>query len=104
VPNPTTTSTPAPTPVPTPAPSGSITTNVCINDDWKTGYCAEVTVKNTGSADVDWVVKFDIKGKVRNMWSATYEQTGNEVTAEGVSWNNIVRAGSSANLGFCAIR
>lgn len=103
-PVPTPKPTPIPTPVPTPAPSGGITTTVHINDDWRTGYCAEVTVKNTGSGNVDWVVTFDIQGTVRNMWSATYTQTGSKVRAEGVSWNNIVRAGSSVNFGFCAIR
>jgi endoglucanase len=63
-----------------------------------------VTVTNSGSSNVDWVVKFDIQGRVRNMWNATYTQTGSEVRAEGVSWNNIVRAHSSVNFGFCAIR
>jgi endoglucanase len=96
--------TPVPTPAPTPAPAGGLTTTVRITDDWKTGYCADVTVKNTGSGNVDWVVTFDIQGTVRNMWSATYTQTGSKVRAEGVSWNNIVRSGSSVNFGFCAIR
>jgi cellulase/cellobiase CelA1 len=63
-----------------------------------------VTVKNTGSGNVDWVVTFDIQGKVRNIWNETYTQTGSKVRAEGVSWNNIVRAGSSVSFGFCALR
>lgn len=103
-PTPVPTPTPAPTPVPTPAPSGGLTTTVRINDDWKTGYCAEVTVENESSGNVDWVVKFDIQGTVRNMWNAKYTQTGSEVKAEGVSWNNIVRSGSSVEFGFCALR
>jgi endoglucanase len=77
---------------------------VRINDDWGTGYCAEVTVANSGSGDVDWTVTFSIEGTIRNLWNAIYRQTGNRVTAEGVSWNNIVHAGSSVNFGFCAIR
>jgi endoglucanase len=103
-PVPTPAPTPVPTPVPTSSPSGDVTTTVRITDDWKTGYCADVTVTNSGSSNVDWVVKFDIQGRVRNMWNATYTQTGSEVRAEGVSWNNIVRAHSSVNFGFCAIR
>ena len=38
------------------------------------------------------------------MWSASYEQNGNTVTAEGVTWNNIVQLGSDRSFGFCAIR
>jgi len=78
--------------------------DVFINDDWGTGYCAVVTVVNNSSAAEDWVVSFSIEGNVRNMWSATYEQTGNSVTAEGVSWNNIVQTGSTTSFGFCALR
>jgi endoglucanase len=103
-PIPTPAPTPEPTPAPTPSPSGDVTASVRINDDWKTGYCAEVTVSNTGSSNIDWVVEFDIQGRVRNMWNATYTQTGNKVRAEGVSWNNIVRARSSVEFGFCALR
>ncbi len=83
---------------------GTITTTVNINDDWGRGYCAEVFVTNSSSEGVDWTVSFTIEGTVRNLWSAIYEQSGNTVTAEGVSWNNIVQAGSSVNFGFCAIR
>lgn len=81
-----------------------IEADVIINDDWGRGYCAVVTVINNTSSAEDWVVSFPIEGNVRNMWSATYEQNGNTVTAEGVSWNNVVQAGSDKSFGFCAIR
>lgn len=83
---------------------GDVEADVFINDDWGTGYCAVVTVKNETSSAEDWVVSFPIEGTVRNMWSASYEQNGDTVTAEGVNWNNIVQAGSTRSFGFCAIR
>ncbi len=83
---------------------GDISANVAINDDWGTGYCAVVTVSNNSSSAEDWVVSFPIEGTIRNMWSATYQQIGDTVTAEGVSWNNIVQAGSTQSFGFCALR
>ena len=83
---------------------GAIDVDVFINDDWGRGYCAVVTVRNNTSSANDWVVSFPIEGSVRNMWSATYKQSGNTVTAEGVNWNNIVQAGSTQSFGFCAIR
>ncbi|MEQ9618200.1 MAG: cellulase family glycosylhydrolase [Deltaproteobacteria bacterium] len=85
-------------------PGGGITADVVINDDWGTGYCAEVFVVNSGFGGVDWVVSFTIEGTVRNLWNAVYRQNGNTVTAEGVSWNNIVNGNSSVNFGFCANR
>jgi len=84
--------------------SGEVEADVFINDDWGTGYCAVVTVINNSSSANDWVVSFPIEGKVRNMWSATYEQNGSTVTAEGVNWNNMVQAGSTQSFGFCALR
>jgi len=83
---------------------GDIEADVFINDDWGRGYCAVVTVRNNTSSANDWVVSFPIEGTVRNMWSATYEQSGNTVTAQGVNWNNIVQSGSTTSFGFCAIR
>lgn len=104
VPTPAPTPRPTSTPAPTPAPGGSLTTTVRINDDWSTGYCAEVTVRNSGASDVDWLVTFPIEGRMRNIWNAVYTQSGNQVTAGGVSWNNIVLARGTVNFGFCATR
>lgn len=83
---------------------GEVTADVFINDDWGRGYCAQVTVTNNSSSPSDWVVSFPIEGNIRNLWSAVYEQNGNTVTAEGVSWNNILNPGQSTGFGFCAIR
>jgi len=83
---------------------GDLTTEVTINDDWGAGYCAQVKVVNSASSTVDWVVSFSIEGTIRNLWNALYEQNGNTVTAEGVSWNNTVQPRGTVNFGFCAIR
>jgi endoglucanase len=103
-PTPVPTPRPTPTPVPTPSPGGSLTTTMHINNDWGTGYCAEVTVRNPGATDIDWLVTFPIDGRMRNIWNAVYTQNGNRITAGGVSWNNIVRARGTVNFGFCATR
>ena len=81
-----------------------VTADVVINDDWGSGYCAQVNVINNGNSAEDWTVDFEIDGTVRNMWGALYSQNGNIVTAEGVSWNNIVQPGQSRNFGFCGLR
>ena len=83
---------------------GDVTASVTINDDWGAGYCAQVVVNNNGSTTEDWVVTFTIDGTVRDLWSAQYSQSGQEVTAEGVSWNNTVSPGGQVDFGFCADR
>jgi len=86
------------------SPGGDLTTTVTVNNDWGTGYCADVDVTNFGSTDIDWIVTFTIDGTVRDLWNASWSQTGDTVTAEGVSWNNIVGTGMTVNFGFCADR
>jgi endoglucanase len=82
----------------------ALTTDVTITSDWTSGYCADVLVGNDSSVAVDWTVSFDIEGVIDNLWSAHYSQDGVTVSAEGLSWNNLVPANSSINFGFCANR
>lgn len=75
--------------------------------DWNTGYCRNVIVTNHSSAPVDWKVTFTLVdgGKIDNFWNVIWSQNGNQVTAEGVDWNNILQPGqSSHSLGFCAAK
>lgn len=75
-----------------------------INDDWGAGYCATVTVSTTSTANVDWRVSVPLAGTITNLWNATYTVSAGILTAEGLSWNNFVRAGQPAVFGFCAKR
>ena len=81
-----------------------LSTEININDDWGTGYCAGVTVSNNGSSAEDWEVVFTVDGTVTDLWNANYVQSGNTVTANGVTWNNLVEAGQNVDFGFCAAR
>ena len=81
-----------------------ISAEVNIGNDWGTGYCANVTVTNNSQSSSDWTVTFSIEGTVRDLWNATYSQSSDQVTAQGVSWNNVVNPGQSVEFGFCAER
>ncbi len=81
-----------------------ISAEVNIGNDWGTGYCANVTVTNNSQSSSDWMVTFSIEGTVRDLWNATYSQSSDQVTAQGVSWNNVVNPGQSVEFGFCAER
>ncbi|MCP4576373.1 MAG: hypothetical protein GY846_08835 [Deltaproteobacteria bacterium] len=78
---------------------------VKIADDWGTGYCADVTIKNNGTEDVDWKVTLNVEGDIRSLWGALYERNSDQLTLEGKDWNNIVPAGSAlTSIGFCVDR
>ncbi|MCK5871510.1 MAG: cellulose binding domain-containing protein, partial [Methylococcales bacterium] len=81
-----------------------VNVSVKIQSDWGTGYCAKVIVKNMSSSNVDWTVNFTIDGQVNNLWNASYTQVGQQVTAEGLSWNNFITANGKRDFGFCAQR
>jgi len=82
-----------------------VVAKVQISDDWGTGYCANVTITNNGTEDVDWRVTLNVEGNVRSLWGGLYEKNGDQLTLEGKAWNNIVSAGSTlSSIGFCADR
>ena len=73
------------------------------NNDWGTGYCKVLRVKNTNGFDIDWVVNQTIEGEVASLWSSAYTRNGNEV-AFGGTWNDILDAGQTTEFGFCVNR
>ncbi len=84
---------------------GEVTAEVIIRDDWTTGYCADIVIRNSGSQSVDWKVSVQIEGRTTTLWNALYEEQDGTLTLEGLSWNNEVPAGGTVNsVGFCAQR
>lgn len=75
-----------------------------IDSDWQSGYCATVTVKNTGATAQIWDVNLTVEGRVNNLWNAIYSQTGGTLNAKGYDWNKSVPAGGNVSFGFCATR
>lgn len=82
------------------------TTRLRITTDWGTGYCADVLATNNTSQPLDWRVTFPIPGgTISNFWNAIWSQSGSQVTAEGLAWNNILQPGQTTqSVGFCANR
>jgi endoglucanase len=70
---------------------------------WNGGFTATATLTNTGTtAWPNWTVKFAFPGnqKVTQGWSATWAQSGANVTATAMSWNGSVAPGKSVSIGF----
>ena len=82
----------------------ALTVTLTNTNDWGSGYCTDVKVYNPNATAIDWKVTFNIVGKIYNYWNFTYTQAGQTITAEGVSWNNLVQPKQSVAVGFCANR
>ena len=94
-------------PPPTPTPKeGDLTVTQTENSDWGSGFCKNVQVKNNTANDIDWEVSFDVDGVIYNHWNANLTQNSStlKATASGVDWNNIVKANSQVEFGYCANR
>ncbi|THA77584.1 endoglucanase [Streptomyces sp. A0642] len=103
-PGPTTTPDPPPTPGPTGTP-GSCAVAYRVSQSWGSGFTADVTVRNTGTAPVDgWQLGFAFGGaeKVTNAWNATATQSGSRVTVKNATHNAAIPVGGSVSFGFQA--
>jgi cellulase/cellobiase CelA1 len=62
-----------------------------------------VTIANNGTTPINgWTIKWTFPGdqKINQMWSASYTQTGEQVTATNMSYDAAIAPGSSVNFGF----
>ncbi|MGH9628227.1 MAG: cellulose binding domain-containing protein [Bryobacteraceae bacterium] len=93
---------PAPNP-PSPTPSGACTVNYVINDDWGSGFVANMKfTNNTGSALQNWTLGWTFNGsqKITNLWNGNAAQDGASVTVRNASWNGSVAGSGTVELGF----
>lgn len=78
---------------------------VTVTNDWGTGYCANLFVTNNTSKPLDWSVTMPVQGRITQFWNTVWQQTGNQVTVGGLSWNNILQPNATTHsVGFCANR
>ena len=73
---------------------------VALQNDWGSGYCAEVHIENTSSTSISgWQVEMNFRqSAVSSVWSGS--QSGNFVS--GLDYNSSLAPGASAQFGFCA--
>ncbi|MGW0968774.1 cellulase family glycosylhydrolase [Streptomyces sp. NPDC002516] len=85
--------------------SSGCTATYKVSSDWGSGFNADVTVTNTGSATTkSWQVTWAWQGgqTISGMWNASYTQTGKAVTANNADHNGAIAAGASTAFGFSA--
>src|SRR5688500_9319976 len=66
------------------------------------GFGGKVKITNLGDATSSWTMKFTFPGTQRATqgWSATWSQSGADVTAASMSWNGSLGTGASTEIGF----
>ncbi|GAB3814536.1 glycoside hydrolase family 6 protein [Micromonospora zhanjiangensis] len=72
-------------------------------NDWAGGFTASITIKNLGDSLSNWTLGWTFPNssqKVQQGWSATFTQTGQQVTAKSLSYNGSLGTGASTNIGF----
>ncbi|GGL04930.1 cellulose 1,4-beta-cellobiosidase [Sphaerisporangium melleum] len=71
-------------------------------NDWGSGFTAAVKITNNGDAWSSWRLTFSFAGnqRVTSGWSATWSQSGANVTATNANWNGNLGNGQSTEIGF----
>ena len=103
-PTPNPTSTPNPTPVPSSTPTaGGAHVSYQVTNQWSTGFGANVTITNNGSATINgWKLQFAFPGnqQITQLWNGSVSQSGNQVTITNASYNGTIAPGQSVSVGF----
>jgi hypothetical protein len=104
---PTRTPSGAPTRTASPPPGGAAACSATFayGSQWGNGFTANVTVRNTGSvATKTWRVTWTWNGNqsIVNAWNAAVTSSGKSVTANNMSYNNVIAAGGNTTFGFQA--
>ncbi|EEP70152.1 secreted endoglucanase [Micromonospora sp. ATCC 39149] len=72
-------------------------------NSWSGGFTASVGIKNLGDPVNGWTLGFTFPNsgqKITQGWSATYNQSGNAVTAQSLSYNGSLATGTTTRIGF----
>jgi endoglucanase len=93
---------PSPSTTPTQVPGTACRVTYAVND-WGSGFTGTVTIANTGTTALNgWTLRFGLPGnqQVGQGWSATWAQTGANVTATNASFNGTIAPGANTQIGF----
>ncbi|MFC5666763.1 glycoside hydrolase family 6 protein [Kitasatospora misakiensis] len=85
--------------------TGGCTATYKVSSDWGSGFNADVTVTNTGTAAVNsWKVTWTWPGsqQITNLWNGSLTQSGASVSVANAGYNGSLAAGGSTAFGFGA--
>jgi aryl-phospho-beta-D-glucosidase BglC (GH1 family) len=93
---------PPPPPPPTPPPATGNSYQFSVQNDWGSGFTANVSVTNNGTTPINgWTLEFDSPVNITNIWNAVIvSHVGNHYVIQNASWNATIAAGGSVTFGF----
>ncbi|MEH6434173.1 cellulose binding domain-containing protein [Massilia sp. DD77] len=94
---------PNPNPLPPPPPL-VVESSLAATNDWGTGYCGTLTVRNVGSTAGEWTVERAFADTVTSLWNGSYTLADKILRVKGANWNKMLRPGESTEIGLCATR
>ncbi|HZP50965.1 cellulose-binding domain-containing protein [Actinocrinis sp.] len=73
-----------------------------IASQWNTGFSANVSITNLGSAVTSWTAAWTFPGnqQITQLWNGTANQSGQSVTVANASYNGSVGTNGSVSFGF----
>ncbi|MFY1583788.1 cellulose binding domain-containing protein [Micromonospora sp. WMMD734] len=74
-----------------------------VTSQWTDGFQADLVVTNLGAPVNGWTLRFAfpaVDQRIAQSWSATWTQTGQQVSATNLNWNAALGTNGSANIGF----
>ena len=94
-------------PTATPEPPGDLCrVDYVITTDWKSGFNANVTITNPGTAPISgWELTWTFPGNqmISTLWNGSHSQSGAAVSVTNASWTATIPAnGGSVTVGFGA--
>ncbi|MDX6395498.1 MAG: endoglucanase [Streptosporangiaceae bacterium] len=92
----------------TPPPTGSAAPAACravysLTNSWVGGFQGQIVLTNTGSSPISpWSLTWTFPGdqKIGSMWTASFTQSGENVTAVNESYNATIAPAGSVTIGF----
>jgi endoglucanase len=92
----------------TPPPTGAAAPVSCsavysLTNSWAGGFQGQVVLTNTGTSAISpWTLTWTFPGdqKIGSMWTASYTQSGEAVTAVNESYNATIAPSGSVTIGF----
>lgn len=97
---------PKPTTPPAPQPVTGCAVEYRVTHTWPGGFRTDVTIRNTGTTDITgWTLqwKFANGQTVSEMWNATLKQSGPDVSATAMPYNQAIPRGESQLMGFTGV-
>jgi cellulose binding protein with CBM2 domain/glycosyl hydrolase family 12 len=72
------------------------------SNSWPGGFSGSISITNLGSPITNWTLTFALPGNeaVTQGWSASYSQSGQNVTATNVSYNGSLGTNGNTSIGF----